>query len=108
MMGIRVICVIAAVVVAQFSLWLALAFMVGGAVLPWCAVLIANDRPPQRSTAFVRYHPSAEESLTPAPAPAFGAGAATPRSPAGAPGGYVLDAVQIAPAGDPNGKGSSA
>lgn len=105
MMGIRIICVIAAVVVAQFSLWLALAFMVGGAVLPWCAVLIANDRPPQRSTAFVRYRPSAEESLAPPAAPA--SGAATPRSQAGAAGGYVLDAVQIAPARDPNGKGSS-
>ena len=56
MMGLRIVCVIAAVAVVPISLWLSLAFMVGGAVLPWCAVLIANDRPPKKGTAFVRYH----------------------------------------------------
>jgi hypothetical protein len=30
------------------TLWLALAFVVGGMVLPWCAVIIANDRPAKR------------------------------------------------------------
>ena len=46
MMSIRIACVIAAVVVSPVSLLLALVLMVGGAVLPWCAVLIANDRLP--------------------------------------------------------------
>jgi Flp pilus assembly protein TadB len=55
MMGLRVVCVIAAFATYSLSLWLALAFIVGGAVLPWCAVLIANDRPPIHRTGFVRY-----------------------------------------------------
>ena len=46
LMTIRIACVIAAVSVSSFSLLLALALMAGGAVLPWCAVLIANDRLP--------------------------------------------------------------
>jgi hypothetical protein len=47
MMGTRVLCVLAAVLSYQLSLVLALAFMVGGAVLPWYAVLYANERLPQ-------------------------------------------------------------
>lgn len=66
MMGLRIVCVIAAVATYTTSLWIALAFMVGGAVLPWCAVLIANDRPPRHQTAFVRFHaPEAERQLEP-------------------------------------------
>lgn len=49
MMAARVVCVVAAVATYQWSLLLALAFVVGGAVLPWCAVLIANDRLPPSS-----------------------------------------------------------
>jgi hypothetical protein len=66
MMGLRIVCVIAAVATYTTSLWIALGFMVGGAVLPWCAVLIANDRPPRHQTAFVRFHaPDAERQLEP-------------------------------------------
>ena len=65
MMGLRIVCVIAAVATYGVSLWLALGFMVGGAVLPWCAVLIANDRPPRRGTAFVHYRPPTERQLPP-------------------------------------------
>jgi hypothetical protein len=57
MMGLRVVCVVAAAAVFRSSLWLALVFMVGGVVLPWCAVLIANDRPARNRTAFVGYRP---------------------------------------------------
>jgi Protein of unknown function (DUF3099) len=57
MMGLRIVCVIAAASVFRASILLALAFMVGGAVLPWCAVLIANDRPARNRTAFVGYRP---------------------------------------------------
>ena len=51
MMGSRALCVILAATTYRFSLLLALAFVVGGAVLPWGAVLIANDRPPKRQQA---------------------------------------------------------
>ena len=48
MMGLRVVCLLGAVLTYGFSLWLAIAFIVGGAALPWCAVLIANDGPPKK------------------------------------------------------------
>ena len=53
MMGLRLLCVFLAVATYHLSLLLALFFIVGGAVLPWCAVLIANDRPPKRASTFV-------------------------------------------------------
>lgn len=109
MMGIRILCVIAAVIVAQFSLWLALAFMVGGAVLPWCAVLIANDRPPQRSTAFVRYRPPTADAIAPAlsspTASADGAGTSHPADSRNTV--YVFDSEPSPPATDPNGRRST-
>jgi Flp pilus assembly protein TadB len=48
MMASRAVCVIAAACTYQISLWLALAFVVGGTVLPWCAVIIANDGPARK------------------------------------------------------------
>ena len=45
LMGTRAVCLVLAVVTATISLWFAAIFIVGGVVLPWCAVLIANDRP---------------------------------------------------------------
>lgn len=48
MMTLRAVCVIAAALTYRVSIWLALAFVVGGMVLPWCAVIIANDRPARR------------------------------------------------------------
>src|SRR5919197_2566072 len=48
MMALRAVCVIAAALTYRFSIPLALAFVVGGMVLPWCAVIIANDRPAKR------------------------------------------------------------
>ena len=65
MMGLRIVCVIAAASVFRASLWLALAFMVGGAVLPWCAVLIANDRPARNRTAFIGYRPPSSAQQLP-------------------------------------------
>jgi Flp pilus assembly protein TadB len=47
MMILRAVCVIAATL-TRHDLWIALAFIVAGAVLPWCAVLIANDRPAKK------------------------------------------------------------
>lgn len=55
MMSTRALCVLLAACTYRLSLVLALAFVVGGAVLPWCAVLIANDRPPKRQRAELGY-----------------------------------------------------
>jgi hypothetical protein len=64
MMALRVLCVIGAALVYHASLWLALAFIVGGAVLPWCAVIIANDRPPKnRSRLTMHRSPPPERTL---------------------------------------------
>ena len=51
MMGTRALCVILAATTYQVSMYLAMVFVVAGLVLPWCAVLIANDRPPKRRRA---------------------------------------------------------
>lgn len=48
MMGTRALCVVAAALTYRFSVWLALAFIVGGMALPWCAVIIANDGPAKK------------------------------------------------------------
>jgi len=48
LMALRAIAVIAAALTYRVSIYLALAFVVAGMILPWCAVLIANDRPAKR------------------------------------------------------------
>lgn len=48
MMGLRAFCVLGAAMSYHLSIVLALAFVAGGIVLPWCAVLIANDGPPKK------------------------------------------------------------
>jgi hypothetical protein len=55
MMLLRAVCVIAAATTYRVSLWLALAFIVGGMVLPWCAVIIANDGPAKKKRPPVAY-----------------------------------------------------
>jgi hypothetical protein len=55
MMLLRALCVIGLVVTYRISMWFAVGFVIAGAALPWCAVLIANDRPAkkrQRATPF--------------------------------------------------------
>ncbi|MHA3703309.1 DUF3099 domain-containing protein [Jatrophihabitans sp. YIM 134969] len=49
MMAGRVVCIIGAFVVGSIyhNIWLALICVAGAAVLPWAAVLIANDRLPK-------------------------------------------------------------
>lgn len=61
MMTLRVICLLAAAAVARYSIWLALVLIAGGVVLPWCAVIIANDRPPRKAESVARY-PGSEAS----------------------------------------------
>jgi Flp pilus assembly protein TadB len=48
MMTLRAVAVIAAASTYRVSIWLAMAFVVAGTVLPWCAVIIANDRPAKK------------------------------------------------------------
>jgi hypothetical protein len=67
MMALRVVCLIAAALTYSLSLWLALALIAGGAVLPWCAVLIANDGPPRKRRPPVRHAPAAARQLPSAP-----------------------------------------
>jgi Flp pilus assembly protein TadB len=50
MMALRAVCVLAAALTYRVSIYLALAFIVGGIALPWCAVIIANDRPAKKRT----------------------------------------------------------
>jgi Flp pilus assembly protein TadB len=68
MMTLRAICVIAAAMTYRVSIWLALTFVVGGMVLPWCAVIIANDRPAKKKGDRVTYRHDlrAERALPPA------------------------------------------
>ncbi|WP_375492533.1 DUF3099 domain-containing protein [uncultured Jatrophihabitans sp.] len=48
MMSLRALAILGAALTYRFSLWLALAFILAGMVLPWCAVIIANDRAPKK------------------------------------------------------------
>jgi Flp pilus assembly protein TadB len=73
MMTVRALCVVGAAATYHLSMILALAFVVGGVALPWCAVIIANDGPAKRrakSTGWrhdlrtERALPSADESRT--------------------------------------------
>ena len=68
MMGLRAVCVLVAALTYRYSLWIALACVVGGAVLPWCAVMIANDRPARRPSEHThRDLSSGERALPPGP-----------------------------------------
>ena len=55
MMSLRAICVIAAACTYRVSVWLALFFVFGGMILPWCAVIIANDRPAKKRAQLHRH-----------------------------------------------------
>lgn len=57
MMALRAICIVAAAAVIGISGWLSAFFVLGALVLPWTAVLIANDRPPKRALRFRRFVP---------------------------------------------------
>lgn len=54
MMSMRIPCLILAGVFIH-TWWLALAFVLLSAPLPWIAVLIANDRPPRKAETVNRY-----------------------------------------------------
>jgi hypothetical protein len=48
MMATRAVCVILAASFARVSVPLAITFGIAGLILPWCAVIIANDRPAKK------------------------------------------------------------
>jgi DUF3099 family protein len=57
MMTLRALCVLGAALTYHVSLLLALGFVVGGMVLPWCAVIIANDGPAKKRAPKADYRP---------------------------------------------------
>lgn len=66
MMGLRALFVILAALTYHVSLWLALSFILAGAVLPWCAVILANDGPPKKRTHHTGFvAPNTERALPP-------------------------------------------
>ncbi|HET8582885.1 MAG TPA: DUF3099 domain-containing protein [Jatrophihabitans sp.] len=67
MMASRAVCVVAAALTYRISIWLAIALVLGGAILPWCAVIIANDRPARKRQVPLAQHGSlgTERALPP-------------------------------------------
>jgi len=55
MMTLRAGCIIGAASTFTLSGWLAAGFVAAAVVLPWSAVLIANDRPPKQELRFRRF-----------------------------------------------------
>lgn len=55
MMLLRALCVIGAALTYTISGWLAAVFVTGGVVLPWTAVVMANDRMPKEGVRFRRF-----------------------------------------------------
>jgi hypothetical protein len=72
MMAIRAACIIGAASTFRISGWLAAAFVTAALVLPWTAVVMANDRLPKAGVRFHRFHgrtPGTDRQLgTPGPA----------------------------------------
>jgi Protein of unknown function (DUF3099) len=69
MMASRAVCVILAALTYRYSSVLALACLLGGAVLPWCAVILANDRPPKRRARVPRLGSGRDDRALPAAPP---------------------------------------
>lgn len=65
LMGIRVLCLLGAVAVYRIWLPLVFIFLAGLVLLPWMAVLIANDRPPIKPSMYRRFRgsPGVDRSL---------------------------------------------
>ena len=69
MMIIRALCIVGAATTFHISGWLAALFVVAAAVLPWAAVLLANDRPAKQELRFRRFAGSDVAPPEPAPLP---------------------------------------
>lgn len=68
MMGTRILCLVLAAAFYR-TWWLLAIFIAGAVVLPWMAVLIANDRPPKKAAKVNRFggHPDPGRAITSAP-----------------------------------------
>lgn len=68
MMSTRAVCLVLAAVFYR-TWWLLAIFVAGAAVLPWMAVLIANDRPPKKARKINRYagHPDPGRAIAAPP-----------------------------------------
>ena len=64
MMAIRALCLVLAAV-TYHTVWLMAIFIAGALVLPWMAVLIANDGPPKKTQKTNRYegHPDPSRAI---------------------------------------------
>ena len=62
-MAIRAVSLVLAALTYQYSLWLMAIFAVLGTVLPWIAVVMANDRPPKKKLDANRYRPPAPDRI---------------------------------------------
>jgi Flp pilus assembly protein TadB len=64
MMSTRALCLVLAAVFYR-TWWLMVIFVVGAVVLPWMAVIIANDRPPRKAEKVNRYagHPDPSRAI---------------------------------------------
>jgi hypothetical protein len=62
-MSIRAVSLLLAAVTAQYSIWLMAVFAVLGTVLPWIAVVMANDGPPKKKLDVNRYRPPAPDRI---------------------------------------------
>jgi hypothetical protein len=65
MMAGRAVCVIGAACTYEISIWIALALIAGSAVLPWCAVIIANDGPPKKRRPLQAFNAGPTERMLP-------------------------------------------
>jgi hypothetical protein len=66
-MAVRAVCIVLAAVFYQI-VWLMLVFAVLGTVLPWIAVVMANDGPPKKRVEPNRYAPRPDRQLEARPA----------------------------------------
>ncbi len=66
-MVVRLVSVVLAAAFYQ-TLWLAICFAVLGTVLPWIAVVMANDAPPKKKLDPNRYRPSQPDRILDDPA----------------------------------------
>jgi Flp pilus assembly protein TadB len=67
-MAIRAASLILAAMTYQVSLWLMAVFAVLGTVLPWIAVVMANDAPPKKKLDVHSYRPPAPDRILENPA----------------------------------------
>ena len=62
-MAIRGVSLVLAAMTYTYSIWLMAVFAVLGTVLPWIAVVMANDRPPKKQLDVNRYRPPAPDRI---------------------------------------------